>query len=1182
MPSNLISRRPSSTLLPLIEGLETRRLLAALTWDAGGDGTSWDDAQNWSDDAVPTLADDVTIGSATTTAIQVTGDAEVRSLTTTRRIVVTGSLRVADGQLATFHNILHLRGGTIIGGIWDFEQGEFRNNLVSDGVAAGITLRSDISIVTELFIEGGIVLDGADVEINDGTGKLSFRGGDQSISGTGRVISDRTPISSGPQVVKLYGNHTVTVESGVSMEGRLDIIDGDSASNATLINNGAILTNLSSPGVAIYNGFRVATQHLINNGLIEATANADLHLQSQTTINNGTITMAAGSGSGSARGLANGPAGVIDVDGVEDYRLNKFQQNDGLISVRNTALTLDLNARPEAASIGTLLRQGSTVKLGGDFDNTGRTLDPVALLDGPVTLQNASIVGGTLVSDPANRLSLGSFGDLIFDGLTFEGPLNTERYLFDTGTDIAVRNVLTVNDALVIDESIDFVFDSGPGRINAPEIRILNGGRLDLLLRNNTFFTLETDVIVDRGGLLGVNRADDSAVETSFENVASISIGDSNSSLSTNGIFDVRVDHFYNSGSVTANERASVLLRSDTINRVDGVIELQPNSDFTLEKSWKNDGTFLTTNALVQFAGSLSASDVGTWIRTAGIVRLSGTLNNTGTDLNVIDVFRGQLGIVGGTVVGGTLDADGIESLYIDGNIARFIDNVTLRGNFTVNDGTKLVVEGGLTLDSATLVLDEEARLSFNGDVQRLAGAGRVSRPADSSSGAARIALDDGAEVTIDENIVISGGNLWIGGSSVGSATGLLTVNGLLEAGVAGETMKVIAPALGRPLDIIVKEGGTLEVGGGALKGKELRLGQVRVVDGGTLTSNLALETLVADIEVIGTNNRLAGSMSRRVTLLEGSLSLDENSSLSLGDQAETLEIAATVTLAGGSTLDAAGSVVLNTSWTSTAGPDPFGRLVSGGSVDLRGLQLNLFADARQTDLDLVVGDVFPLIEVGGGLVGQPAEFSVDETASDAAIGIVRDSNNTLDAKVFAEPATQPPSILGLSYEFETEQVLRINFDQDVSAYLTADDFVLTNLTSAVVPTLDEVELDWDEQNLQATVHYDGTLPNSSYRLSLAPTDLANAFGVAGTGTAATLDFFVLAGDANRDRQVSILDFAVLRSNFGSSDATFSQGDFNYDGQVSILDFAILRVNFGQSLPAPSASLFADEEAAFF
>lgn len=47
---------------------------ATVTWDGGGDGTSWGSAQaaanlNWSGDTVPVLDDDVTINPSTNTSI---------------------------------------------------------------------------------------------------------------------------------------------------------------------------------------------------------------------------------------------------------------------------------------------------------------------------------------------------------------------------------------------------------------------------------------------------------------------------------------------------------------------------------------------------------------------------------------------------------------------------------------------------------------------------------------------------------------------------------------------------------------------------------------------------------------------------------------------------------------------------------------------------------------------------------------------------------------------------------------------------------------------------------------------------------------------------------------------------------------------------------------------------------
>ena len=78
-----------------------------------------------------------------------------------------------------------------------------------------------------------------------------------------------------------------------------------------------------------------------------------------------------------------------------------------------------------------------------------------------------------------------------------------------------------------------------------------------------------------------------------------------------------------------------------------------------------------------------------------------------------------------------------------------------------------------------------------------------------------------------------------------------------------------------------------------------------------------------------------------------------------------------------------------------------------------------------------------------------------------------------------------------------------------------------------------------------------------------------NLTDIAGNTSAAPFNFafYVLAGDANRDHHVNLLDFNILAANFNQSDRTFSQGDFNYDGQTNLLDFNILAARFNTALP---------------
>ena len=98
----------------MIESLESRVLLAAVTWDAGGDGVHWSDANNWSSDVLPGAADDVTINFGSGTVQHDTGTDTVNSLTTTNKLLLSGGTLAINGPSA-INNGFTLSGGTLSG-----------------------------------------------------------------------------------------------------------------------------------------------------------------------------------------------------------------------------------------------------------------------------------------------------------------------------------------------------------------------------------------------------------------------------------------------------------------------------------------------------------------------------------------------------------------------------------------------------------------------------------------------------------------------------------------------------------------------------------------------------------------------------------------------------------------------------------------------------------------------------------------------------------------------------------------------------------------------------------------------------------------------------------------------------------------------------------------------------------
>ncbi len=96
-----------------LDFLESRTLLSNVTWTGAADGKSWALAGNWSDDAVPTSSDNVTINLSGNPTIQITtGNQAVNSVSSTDPIAISGgSLSVAANS--TLSGGLTMTGGSL-------------------------------------------------------------------------------------------------------------------------------------------------------------------------------------------------------------------------------------------------------------------------------------------------------------------------------------------------------------------------------------------------------------------------------------------------------------------------------------------------------------------------------------------------------------------------------------------------------------------------------------------------------------------------------------------------------------------------------------------------------------------------------------------------------------------------------------------------------------------------------------------------------------------------------------------------------------------------------------------------------------------------------------------------------------------------------------------------------------
>ncbi|MEM8872767.1 MAG: hypothetical protein AAGD32_00780 [Planctomycetota bacterium] len=174
----------------------------------------------------------------------------------------------------------------------------------------------------------------------------------------------------------------------------------------------------------------------------------------------------------------------------------------------------------------------------------------------------------------------------------------------------------------------------------------------------------------------------------------------------------------------------------------------------------------------------------------------------------------------------------------------------------------------------------------------------------------------------------------------------------------------------------------------------------------------------------------------------------------------------------------------------------------------------------------------------------------------------------------------------GTRFEFEQGQSVTIRMDAGFASALDEGDLVLTNLDTGVRIDINATHLVIDTERDIAAFSFagfeQGILPDGNYRATLsanAAVDGNNGNVGPALATDVTLDFFVLAGDLDRDRDVDLFDALTLQRNFGDTDdPVFSQGDLNYDGDVDLFDALILQRNFGQTLPPAGSippSLFA-------
>lgn len=168
------------------------------------------------------------------------------------------------------------------------------------------------------------------------------------------------------------------------------------------------------------------------------------------------------------------------------------------------------------------------------------------------------------------------------------------------------------------------------------------------------------------------------------------------------------------------------------------------------------------------------------------------------------------------------------------------------------------------------------------------------------------------------------------------------------------------------------------------------------------------------------------------------------------------------------------------------------------------------------------------------------------------------------------------PTVNSALFEFDTAQSLHLTFSEPLNPARLALNQVLA-ANSSTGTTISPASVQWSADYRTARFFF-SHLPDGSYAFTLKAGSMVD-FADNTSGVDLRLSssaFFVLAGDANRDRAVNFSDLLILAQNYGATGKSFSQGNFNYDaaGLVNFDDLLILAQNYGDvAISAPDLRL---------
>jgi hypothetical protein len=300
------------------------------------------------------------------------------------------------------------------------------------------------------------------------------------------------------------------------------------------------------------------------------------------------------------------------------------------------------------------------------------------------------------------------------------------------------------------------------------------------------------------------------------------------------GTMDTSLQPLTNKGVIRADSSGTGISFYQSVLINQGLLETRQGGLLSLgsEGSWTNRGTIRVSQGELDLGGTFKIADIGVLERTGGTVKITGTLDNTGTVLS-LNGTTGPWVLAGGAIHGGHVTfADGASLEFLTG-IPGTLDGTILDSDWTIPDGATVAVAHGLTVNGVLTLAATNglSRLLFEfADLapQTLGGTGQVL-----FAGSGQNLLDPRVALTIGAGLTVHGGSGTVGDRSVP-----LVNQGTILSDLPGGSLSIAGGSLTNQGTIGVSQGATVTLDGAWVNTGTIRLTQGQLNLRGSFTTS--------------------------------------------------------------------------------------------------------------------------------------------------------------------------------------------------------------------------------------------------------------------------------------------------------------------------------------------------------